>query len=247
MHDKLYKINRNNRIKKSGWICCFTLCWMTSLHAQKDSITTIEFSQIEKSFLTGIDADGLYFHYDFRPIDSVFYYKNSNLNDLIKGVKTSGFELFTNDQKVAITFPCRNEIPETCYQYIGYAAVADVHLISKCKEVCELYALNALNGTAIALPSEFDGGVYPVFLPGYMILYGSYYDYSYDAYYEYRSRIALFEIKETEDITQKFKPIGSIITKNWSIDELHPSIHQNTLLLKIHEQENNYNYLEISF
>ncbi len=232
---------------KKTTVILFNLFCFLNIFAQNDSIKTIDFSIVEKKLLTSTDKNlRSLFKYDFKIIDSIYFYENSLKKDLLTADYKKDFELQIGDRKSIIKFECKERIPETCYRYVGYSENAEVHLISKCRDVCELYLIDSYNGSTLSVQSEFDGGSFPVFLPDYMILYSSYFDDSFGDYYEYRSIIDIYELKNTNDLEQKFKYIGSINSKKWSINELYESNNQNSFLLKIYDKHNEYNFMEIN-
>ncbi len=232
---------------KKTTLLVFNLFCFLNICAQNDSIRTIDFSSVEKKLLTPTDSNvNSCFNYDFKIIDSLYFHENSFKKDLLTTDYKKDFELHIGDRKSIIKFDCKERIPETCYRYEGYSENAEVYLISKCRDVCEIYLIDSYNGSTLSIPSEFDGGSFPVFLPGYMVLYSSYYDDSFGDYYEYRSIIDIYESKSTKDLEQKFKYIGSINSKNWSVREVYQSNNENSFLLKIYDKSNGYDYMEIN-
>jgi hypothetical protein len=79
-----------------------------------------------------------------------------------------------------------------------------------------------------------------------MILYSSYYDDSFGDYYEYRSIIDIYELKNTNNLEKKFRYVGSINSKNWSIQELYQSNTENSFLVKIFYKRNEFDYIELT-
>ncbi|MDY2588529.1 hypothetical protein [Winogradskyella aquimaris] len=232
---------------KKTTVLLFNLFCFLNIYGQNDSIKTVDFSSVDKKLFTSTDSNtDSRFKYDFKIIDSLYFYENSFKKDLQTADYEKDFELQTGDRKSIIKFECKERDPETCYRYVGYSENAEVHLISKCRDVCELYLIDSYTGSTLSVPSEFDGGSFPVFLPGYMILYSSYYDNSFEDYYEYRSIIDIYELKTANDLEQKFKYVGSINSKNWSIQEVFESNDKNSFLLKIYDKRNEYNYVEIN-
>ncbi|REE07607.1 hypothetical protein DFQ09_1211 [Winogradskyella pacifica] len=232
---------------KKTTVILFNLFCFLNIFAQNDSIKTIDFRNVEKKLLTSTDGNvNNQFKYDFKIIDSLYFYENSYKKDLLTTEYKKDFELLIGDRKSIIKFECKESIPETCYRYAGYSNNAEVYLISKCRDVCELYLIDAYNGSTLSVSSEFDGGSFPVFLYGYMILYSSYYDDSYGKCYDYRSIIDIYKMYSTNNIEQNFKYVGSINSKNWSIRELYESNNQNSFLMKIYDERNEFDYIEIT-
>ena len=79
-----------------------------------------------------------------------------------------------------------------------------------------------------------------------MILSSSYYDDSFGDYYEYRSIIEIYKMNSTNDLERKFSYMGSINSKNWSIQELYQSNNEHSFLMKIFDQQNEFDYVEIT-
>lgn len=233
-------------MKKTTALIFAFLCFLKVL-SQNDSIKEIDFNSVDKKILKLPELNiSNSLKYDFKIIDSLHYYKNSLKEDILSADYKKDFELHIGNKKSIFKFQCKERIIESCYKYVGYSKNAEVHLISKCRDICELYLIDSYSGSTIYVESEFDGGSYPVFFPGYMILYSSYYDDSYGDYYEYRSIIDVYEMKSINDLEKKFNYIGSINSKNWSIQEIHQSNTENSFMMKIFDERNDFNYIEIT-
>lgn len=218
-----------------------------NIYSQNDSIKTIDFSIVEKVLLAKPELNtGNCLKYDFKLIDSLHFYENSFKEDILTTSFKKDFELHLGNKKSIFKFECKEQIIETCHHYIGYSENAEVHLISKCRDVCELYLIDSYSGSTISVVSEFDGGSYPIFLPEYMVLYSSYDDDSYGDYYTYRSIIDVYEMKSINDLTKTFTYIGSINSKNWSIQALYQSNTENSFLMKVFNKRNEFDYIEIT-
>ena len=215
-----------------------------NIYSQNDSVKTVDFSIVEKTLLTTPELkpnDDL--KYDFKIIDSLHFYENSFKEDLLTADYKEDFELHMGDRKSIFKFECKEQIVETCYQYNGYSENAEVHIISKCKDVCELYLIDSYSGSTLSVASEFDEGSYPIFLPRYMILYSSYYDDSFGEYYEYRSIIDVYKMNSTNELDKKFNYVGSINSKNWSIQEIYQSNIENSFMMKIFDERYKFDYI----
>ena len=218
-----------------------------NIYSQNDSIRTIDFTTIEKKILATTELNlNNNLKYDFKIIDSLHFYENSFKEDLLTADYKEDFELHMGDRKSIFKFECKEQIVETCYQYNGYSENAEVHIISKCKDVCELYLIDSYSGSTLSVASEFDEGSYPIFLPGYMILYSSYYDDSFGEYYEYRSIIDVYKMNSTNELDKKFNYVGSINSKNWSIQEIYQSNIENSFMMKIFDKRYEFDYIEIT-
>ena len=225
----------------------FILYSFLDVTSQNDSIKKVDFSTLERKLLNStVSNKDDSFEFDFRIMDSLHFYENSLKTEFLTTDHKKDFELRTGDRKSIIKFECKEIIPATCYRYAGYSENAEVHLISKCRDICELYLIDPYSGSTITISSDFDSGSFPVFLPGYMILCSTFYDDSFGEYYEYRSIIDIYETKNTYDLMQKFKYIGSINSKNWSIQEVYESKNPNSFLLKIYDKRNEFDYVEIN-
>lgn len=218
-----------------------------NIYAQNDSIKTIDFSTVEKKILTSTQFNPEnHLKYDFKIVDSLYFYTHAFREDILPADFKKDFELHMGDRTSIFKFECNERIIERCYQYAGYSENAEVHLISKCRDICEVYLIDSYSGSTLSVESEFDGGSYPTFLPGYMILSSSYYDDSFGDYYEYRSIIEIYKMNSTNDLGRKFSYMGSINSKNWSIQELYQSNNNNSFLMKIFDQQNKFDYVEIT-
>lgn len=229
-------------------IIVFCLFYNVNFYAQNNSVKSIDFYAVEKKIVPTSETNAiLTFKYDFKILDSLNFYQNVYENEKLAIKYQDNFELQTNDGKSIIKFECKETIAETCYQYAGYSDYAEVHIISKCKDICEVYLIDANNGETVSLISEFDNGSIPLFLPEYMIVCGSYYDDSFVDYYENRTVIDIYKFEETSILANKFKYIGTITSKNWSIQEIYESKNEKSLLIKIYDKSNDFSYLEINF
>ncbi len=234
-----------NNMKKSTSIL-FTLLFCLNLYSQKDSIKIVDFGKIEKQLLTSDLNESGCLNYDFAIVDSLYFNEKSNKADILTSDYGNDFELNPGDGKSIIKFECNKETPWKCFTYSGYSKNAEVHIITKCRDVCELYLIDSYSGSIISIPSAFDSGSFPAFVGKYMILYSSFYDSSFDKYYDYRSIIDIYELKNTNNLKEKFKYVGSIQSKNWSIQELYESVNQNSFLMKIFDEQNEFEYIEIT-
>ena len=228
-------------------ILLFNLLCFLNIFSQNDSIPTIDFSIIEKKpFATpqlNVDKN---FNYDFKIVDSLLFYKNTHKEDLLTANYQVDFKLHMSNRKSILKFECKEQIAETCYQYNGYSENAEIHVISRCKDVCELYLIDSYNGSTLAVASEFDEGSYPIFLPKHMIIYASYFDDSFAEFYEYRSIISIYKMNNTNELDKKFIYMGSINSKKWSIKEIYQSNTENSFMIKIFDKPNEFDYIEIT-
>ena len=206
---------------------------------------------LNNSLITGLEipnmGKGFQLNYDFKIVDST-YYNNTNISDspdLHKyDIPTYDFELKLNDT-LTINFPCNDMIQETCWTYLGYSNNIESHLVSRCKDVCVVYLIDSYNGTGIILPSYYDEGVYPIFTYDYLLLYSSFYDETYSDFYDYRSVIDVFKIHaEVDVLLGKFEYVGSIKSKNWSIDAVKV-FDTNQFVFKVYDEKVEYKYFEI--
>lgn len=234
-----------NNMKKTITIL-FTILFCLNVYSQNDSIRIVDFGKIEKQLLTSDLNKTECINYDFAVVDSIYFDNKSNKSDILASDYGNDFKLKTGDGKSIIKFECKKETPWKCFTYSGYSKNAEIYIITKCRDVCELYLIDSYNGSIISIESEFDGGSFPVFTSRYMILYSSYYDSSFHKYYDYRSIIDIYEIENTNNLKDKFKYIGSIQSKNWSISELYESANNNSFLMKIFDEQDEFNYIEIT-
>lgn len=232
-------------ISKNLLIYCL-LCFFYS-YAQNDSIKTIDFIDVEKKLLEIPEShQDLSLKYDFKIVDSLQFVDNSITKDIHTTQYEKDFELGIGNGEAIFKFDCKDSIVERCYQYVGYSENAEIHIISKCHDVCELFLIDAFTGATLSVPSAYDSGAYPIFLPEYMILYSTYYDASFGDYYDYRSMIDIYEMKATTELEKKFKYIGSIYSKQWSIQALYPSNNEKSFLMKLYDMPNEFDYIEIT-
>jgi hypothetical protein len=231
---------------KGTLVVCLLFCFLT-LNAQNNTTKTIDFRNVEKTLLSLPDeAIVQQLKYDFKVVDSLYFYEHSIKEDLLTAHSKNDFELHLGDTTFIYKLECNEPIIETCYQYLGYSDNGNVHLVSKCKEVCELYLIDSYNGFTQSLESEYDEGAFPIFLPGYMVVYSSYFDASFSEYYEYRSKLYIYKMNSDHDLKNRFKYLGSINSKQWSIEELYQSKTENSLMMKIYDKRNEYDYIEIT-
>lgn len=224
----------------------FTILFYFNIYSQNDSIRIVDFGIIEKQLLTPDPNKTECLSYDFAIVDSIYFNEKSNKSDILAGDYGNDFELKTGDGKSIIKFECKKETPWNCFTYSGYSKSAEIYIITKCRDVCELYLIDSYSGSIISIPSAFDAGSFPAFVGKYMILYSSFYDSGFDKYYDYRSIIDIYELKNTNNLKEKFKYVGSIQSKNWSIQELYESDNQNSFLMKIFDKQNEFEYIKIT-
>lgn len=224
----------------------FTLLFFLNIHSQEASIRIVDFGTVEKPLLSAGLNNSECINYDFAVVDSTYFDKTSNKSDILGYDYGNNFELKTGDGNSIIKVECEKETSWKCFTYSGYSQNAEIHIITKCRDVCELYLIDSYNGSIISVPSAFDAGSYPAFAGNYMILYSSFYDSGFDKYYDYRSIIDIYNMRSTHNLSEKFQYVGSIQSKRWSIQELYESANQNSFLMKIFDKQDEFEYVEIT-
>src|SRR5690554_3976684 len=154
----------------------FTILFHLSIYSQNDSIRIVNFGEIEKQLLTSDLNKTECINYDFAIVDSIYFDKKSNKSDILVSDYGNDFELKTGNGNSIIKFECKKETPWKCFTYSGHSKSAKIHIITKCRDVCELYLIDSYSGSIISIPSAFDAGSFPAFVGKYMILYSSFYD-----------------------------------------------------------------------
>lgn len=185
---------------KKTIIILFITLFQLNIYSQNDSIKIVDFGKIEKELLTSdLNKTGC-LDYDFAITDSIYFNEKSNKTDISPSDYGNNFELKSGDGKSIIKFECNKETPWKCFTYSGYSKNGEIHIITKCRDVCELYLIDSYNGSIISIPSVFDAGSFPAFVGEYMILYSSFYDSSFEKYYDYRSIIDIYKLKNTNNL-----------------------------------------------
>ena len=213
---------------------------------EKDS-TVIDFNEIKKENISGMNYNPKGLDFDFRVIDALYFEQNSRKSALTSfdGDKQN-FELKTWDSKT-ITFKCRNSIPEKCVTYIGYFDRVEGHILKRCGDVCVTILMDAKNGDAIYLPEIFDGGSSAHFTSNYMIVWGSTDDYGKQYYDGVQSYLGVYQILPSDKpLKERFEYVGHIKSEDWSIYELYLTDEEDTFVMKTSEAENEFNYIEIT-
>lgn len=234
-------------MKKYIVISLLLLSYFNLISQNKEYSLTIDFNEINKEVISGMNYTPKGLDFDFRIIDSLYFEQNSRKSELTSfdGDKLN-FELKTWDFKT-ISFKCRNSIPEKCVTYIGYSERVESHLINRCSEVCVSFLMDARNGDVIFLPEIFNGGSFTEFTSNYMIVWGSTDDYGKQYYDGIQSYLEVYQILSSDKpLKERFKYVGHLKSKYWSIYELYLTDNQDTFVMKISESENEFNYIEIT-
>lgn len=231
-------------------ILLFILTWNVNSTAQckTDKAVRLKFEEIEvKQFNpSSSQKEG---SFDFKIVDAQYFEEHTKEQDITNTENfKSDFELATWDSKT-IEFQCTDRIKETCFTYLGYSENMEGHLIGKCKDICATYLMDATNGNTVVLPSNFDGGSTPIFSYEYMIVYSSYYDDSFEEYYDYRATIDVYKILDAKKpIEDRFEYVGSFNSRNWSIAEIvFHTDKENAFIIKLYDTDNEFDYVEMEF